>query len=265
MKIQWNGTRSSDPLYRNPWVHQWVWYALLMFCFDLVLAGPFRNQWKKHENAQEVQVHSIGNNDTQIIAQLIDLDGHMSSSMDLICGCLCFASRNRFCCMHTYIPTVMPTHLHADLHAYLHTYPHIAFTWFCIGRAIEKSSESKKTHVFQNHSTGPSKAQNEWSNTRSMDLDGHMVSSINLICVCLCFASSVFAKSWFPKIDKICKFFLEKGLVPRNLMLGEEKSSARELFSRKKYPPAERPPNYGDKGVFCGKSQILMFFCVANV
>ena len=95
-----------------------------------------------------------------------------------------------------------------------------------------------------------------------MDLDGHMVSSINLICVCLCFASSFFAKSWFPKIDKICKFFLEKGLVPRNLMLGEEKSSARELFSRKKYPPAERPPNYGDKGVFCGKSQILMFFCV---
>ena len=95
-----------------------------------------------------------------------------------------------------------------------------------------------------------------------MDLDGHMASSINLICVCLCFASSFFAKSLFPKIDKICKFFLEKGLVLRNLMLGEEKSFVRELFSRKKYPPAERPPNYGDKGVFCGKSQILMFFCV---
>ena len=69
-----------------------------------------------------------------------------------------------------------------------------------------------------------------------------------------------FAKSWFPKIDKICKFFLEKGLVPRNLMLGEENFVARELFSRKKYPPAERPPNCCDKGMFCGKSQISMVF-----
>ena len=167
--------------------------------------------------------------------------------------------------MHTYIPTVMPTHLHADLHACLHTHPHIAFTWFCIGRAIEKSSENEKTCVFQNHSTGPSKAQNEWSNTRSMDLDGDMASSINLICVCLCFAGSFFCKIVVPQDWQNLQVFLEKELCARNLMLGGQNFVARELFSRKKYPPAERPPKYGDEGVFSGKSQISMFFLCLGI
>ena len=45
-------------------------------------------------------------------------------------------------------------------------------------------------------------------------------------------------------------------------MLGGQNFVARELFSRKKYPPAERPPNYGDEGVFSGKSQISSVFVV---
>ena len=94
MEIQWNGTRSSDPLYRNQWVHQWVWYALLMLCFDWVWAGPYKNHWKSIENAQEVQVHSIGiitHNEWPNTASM-DLDGHMSLSIVLVCLCSCSAS-----------------------------------------------------------------------------------------------------------------------------------------------------------------------------
>ena len=165
------------------------------------------------------------------------------------------------------------------LHAYLHFYCH-AYTLTCKFACMSTHPPThsfymnlcwqghweiigkQKTCFFQNHSTGPSKAQNEWSNTRSMDLDGHMASSINLICVCLCFAWSFFAKSWFPKIDN---FFLEKGLLRRNLMLGGQNSVARELFNRKKYPPAERPPNYGDEGCFLENPNFPWFFLCLGI
>ena len=75
-------------------------------------------------------------------------------------------------CIPTCIPTYIPTH---SLYMNLYWQGH---------REIKKI---KKTLICQSRSIGPSKTQNERSNTRSMDLDGHMVLSINVICFCVCF------------------------------------------------------------------------------